>query len=669
MMGFIDYPGYRARFGLLARLVFPLVVAAASACSGSKSQIGFETPTEAVPGPATSQSDGAPESDDAVASAGNSDREFTTQDASVNAGPDAGRTADAGGEGGRVLTTAPDGGVDAMRDAGKGGVDAMADTSTGEVDAMGDAGTGGVDATGDVDAMADTGTGVVIGPNGCPEQMVAISDPAGGQYCVDSFEVTNAQYAAFLAHTGSQQLRAQPASCSWNNTFQPYAANASCEGRYDPAGHGDMPVVCVDWCDAHAYCQWAGKRLCGRIGGGANPYNDLLNANEDQWYRACSAAGTRYYPYGNSYEAAACNGPDYGSGAPIAVGTATACVASTPGLYDMSGNVGEWEDVCDANAGTYDDCSIKGGQFDSSTSGLMRCDSISLSTRVSAQADVGFRCCWDDLPGNDDAGDAQDATDANEDGSVDAPADAPTDAPTEDARDATGSVDAAPAASVSIPGPEGGTYYVDATETTNAEYAQFLAYVKGGGSVTQPAECSWNDSFDPAAVSTDCAPYYDPVGRANYPVVCVDWCDAREYCLWVGKRLCGAIGGGSVSRADAADPATDQWYRACSLAGTLTYPYGNVFDATACNGGDSGYGATTPVGSISTCEGGYPGLFDMSGNVSEWSDTCDSTTGLDDQCLTRGGRYDNPSLLWCGLIESTFRADAFRNIGFRCCSD
>ena len=37
-----------------------------------------------------------------------------------------------------------------------------------------------------------------------------------------------------------------------------------------------FPVISVDWCDAYAYCKWAGKYMCGKIGGGSNLYADWL---------------------------------------------------------------------------------------------------------------------------------------------------------------------------------------------------------------------------------------------------------------------------------------------------------------------------------------------------------------------------------------------------------
>jgi hypothetical protein len=54
--------------------------------------------------------------------------------------------------------------------------------------------------------------------------------------------------------------------------------------------------VCVDWCDAHAYCKPVGKRLCGKIGGGPNLYADYASASSSEWYRACSSGGSFTYP-------------------------------------------------------------------------------------------------------------------------------------------------------------------------------------------------------------------------------------------------------------------------------------------------------------------------------------------------------------------------------------
>ena len=53
------------------------------------------------------------------------------------------------------------------------------------------------------------------------------------------------------------------------------------------------------------------------------------------------------------------------------------------------------------------------------------------------------------------------------------------------------------------------------------------------------------------------------VDADHHPIVWVDWCDAYAYCKGVGKRLCGAIGGGPVDfHTGYADTNQSQWYRA-----------------------------------------------------------------------------------------------------------
>ncbi len=194
-------------------------------------------------------------------------------------------------------------------------------------------------------------------------------------------------------------------------------------------------------------------------------------------------------------------------------------------------------------------------------------------------------------------------------------------------------------------------YWIDSTEVTNGQYNQFL---NAQDKPAQAGICASNSY--PASVQ----------GMDDLPVVHVDWCDAAAYCAWSGKRLCGKIGGGTNLIAAATDPAADQWHRACSANGQHKYPYGNAYDAAACV-----IGSGTKPPPNKGCVGGYTGIYDLSGNVAEWTNTC---TGDDASaaCLVRGGGYSStPSELACDdTSKAQLRGDNSRDwLGFRCCAD
>ena len=87
----------------------------------------------------------------------------------------------------------------------------------------------------------------------------------------------------------------------------------------------------MDWCDAFAYCQGVGKRLCGKIGGGSADYSTGWDdATQDQWHNACDSGGADDYPYGSTYQPQTCNGHDHSSAA-VPVGSMSGCQSSVPG--------------------------------------------------------------------------------------------------------------------------------------------------------------------------------------------------------------------------------------------------------------------------------------------------------------------------------------------------
>lgn len=136
------------------------------------------------------------------------------------------------------------------------------------------------------------------------------------------------------------------------------------------------------------------------------------------------------------------------------------------------------------------------------------------------------------------------------------------------------------------------------------------------------------------------------------PWVNVDWSTAKTACETSAKRLC----------------ANSEWLAACQGPAGFTFPYGDTYDPNACNGGDHGVSAAVPTGTMSGCEGGYSGIFDMAGNVREWTSDCNTSPSA---CVMQGGYY-NQNQNWVQCQDPPdFVGTAFAGAdgGFRCCKD
>ncbi len=139
--------------------------------------------------------------------------------------------------------------------------------------------------------------------------------------------------------------------------------------------------------------------------------------------------------------------------------------------------------------------------------------------------------------------------------------------------------------------------------------------------------------------------------------------DAQAACKRIGARLC----------------ITADWEKACrSEDQTFLYPYGKTFDAKKCNGReyDSSKDAVLPTNQPSSCTSkwGSQTIFDMSGNVKEWTATAFNGSGNPTAYEIKGGAYDTPSLNNFGAgLSCDYDLPAppstllYPTIGFRCC--
>ena len=124
-------------------------------------------------------------------------------------------------------------------------------------------------------------------------------------------------------------------------------------------------------------------------------------------------------------------------------------------------------------------------------------------------------------------------------------------------------------------------FYLDAHEVTNREYAAFVKAAK------HRAPYNW-------------AKGELPTGKENFPVAAVDWFDASAYCQWSGKRL----------------PTEAEWERAArGVAEGGKYNWGEREPTKK----DACFDTLAGPCEVAKLPANYFGLFDMAGNVWEWT--------------------------------------------------
>ena len=161
-------------------------------------------------------------------------------------------------------------------------------------------------------------------------ELVRIATGRDGQaFWIGRFEVTNAQFAAFVAATGYDG-GGHPSS----KPTEPFLGHFQ-DGR-PPAGAELHPVCNLNLHHARAYCRWLSERTGWRV----------RLPTDAEWELAATGGTDRVYPWGDEWDPMRCNwgSPADGFATSAPVGSFPAGT-TVDGVHDMAGNIWEWTEA------------------------------------------------------------------------------------------------------------------------------------------------------------------------------------------------------------------------------------------------------------------------------------------------------------------------------------
>ncbi|MBV8176032.1 MAG: SUMF1/EgtB/PvdO family nonheme iron enzyme [Verrucomicrobia bacterium] len=197
-------------------------------------------------------------------------------------------------------------------------------------------------------------------------------------------------------------------------------------------------------------------------------------------------------------------------------------------------------------------------------------------------------------------------------------------------------------------------FNIDPTEVTIWQYAEFLAAVGESREYDHPEQpiekTHRNQQWDRLYRAAVAQGEIEGVGvNINFPAVFLDWFDAYAYAKWKGRRL----------------PTEQEWEKAARGTDGRRYPWGSDERAGAANvyRGDPTQKWVEP-GSYSDDQSPYR-VFDMAGNVSEWTISVDPSGNP----VIRGGNFGNFSADVTRRVTNQRSLTLSDRIGFRTVGD